>query len=370
MPPDPNLSSIVNGGTPPAGTTDTSTAPVEGGFLSVAEAVAEQLRDLNSEAPPTPAPVTEDPGPPSVPDPQQPAPDPFGEPSSGLSPEQLAPPPFTDPGQETVPEVFAEPEPVTPEVLFEHEGTPVTLEEARRGFLREADYSRKTMELADQRRSLDGERQGLQNERQLYVTALETLKTSVAQNLQHGSPSQQEMDRLRDEDRDAWLHQREVQREHTEKIQQIEAEQHRVYTEQQAAQQQQFQSYVQDQQTRLAALLPDWNDEKVGGQRKLEVREYLKGKGFSDEEMGGIYDHRLITVLLDAVRGRAVTDPAALAAKKVVTPPAPALRASARRQARPQSDVRIRQAETRLDQSGSLEDAVALQLARQEQRTT
>jgi hypothetical protein len=40
------------------------------------------------------------------------------------------------------------------ESLFEYEGTPITLDEARNGYLRQADYTRKTQELAEMRSRL------------------------------------------------------------------------------------------------------------------------------------------------------------------------------------------------------------------------
>jgi hypothetical protein len=40
------------------------------------------------------------------------------------------------------------------EVLFEVDGKPITVDEARNGYLRQADYTRKTQELAEQRKSL------------------------------------------------------------------------------------------------------------------------------------------------------------------------------------------------------------------------
>lgn len=42
----------------------------------------------------------------------------------------------------------------TVEPLFEVDGTPITLDEARNGYLRQSDYTRKTQELAEQRRQV------------------------------------------------------------------------------------------------------------------------------------------------------------------------------------------------------------------------
>lgn len=51
-------------------------------------------------------------------------------------------------------EGVVETEAVAPEPLFEIDGTPVTLEEARNSYLRQSDYTRKTQELAQQRQEL------------------------------------------------------------------------------------------------------------------------------------------------------------------------------------------------------------------------
>jgi len=55
---------------------------------------------------------------------------------------------------EQVFETVSDSESDVPQPLFEVDGTPITLDEARSGYLRQSDYTRKTQELAEQRRQL------------------------------------------------------------------------------------------------------------------------------------------------------------------------------------------------------------------------
>lgn len=58
----------------------------------------------------------------------------------------------TEPGNDFTEGNNQESEPVEP--LFEVDGEPITLDEARNGYLRQSDYTRKTQELAEQRRQV------------------------------------------------------------------------------------------------------------------------------------------------------------------------------------------------------------------------
>ena len=262
------------------------------------------------------------------------------------------------------PEPPSEPEPAVPQVLFEHDGRPVTLEEAQRGFMLQADYTRKTQAVAEERKRIQAEEQRLSNERQHYTKALETLKTSLTQQ-QSAGMSDAEMEVLRQQDPMAWMQQKELMRENESRLAKLEQEQDRVAREEAEARQSQLTRYIQEQQEQLAVVMPEWKDEKVANERRSAMRDYLKDYGFSDQEMSQIYDHRLLIILNDALRGKMAADPAALE-KKRVTNKTPSMPKTARQPAAAPADARVRQLAKKFEQSGSIEDAVDFQLARAE----
>jgi len=66
-------------------------------------------------------------------------------------------------------------------------------------------------------------------------------------------------------------------------------------------------NYVQEQTDKLYEVMPSWIDEKVAAKEYSAMKdEAIRVYGFTDEEMLKINDHRIIRVMLDAVKGSAV----------------------------------------------------------------
>lgn len=77
--------------------------------------------------------------------------------------------------EEAEDDLTAEEAPTDAEIVTLSDGTELTLEEVERGFLREADYTRKTTELAEQRKALEGQRSNFSALHQNLETNLEAL---------------------------------------------------------------------------------------------------------------------------------------------------------------------------------------------------
>jgi hypothetical protein len=85
------------------------------------------------------------------------------------------------------------------------------------------------------------------------------------------------------------------------------------------------------QQRRLAGLAgqhqkmleahPEWREEKSFNEARASMSSYAKGLGFTDEELSQVHDHRMMSVLSDAARFRALQESAPAAAKKVRAAP-------------------------------------------------
>lgn len=66
-------------------------------------------------------------------------------------------------------------------------------------------------------------------------------------------------------------------------------------------------TYVEEQTEKLYEAMPTWIDEKVAAKEYSAMKdEAIKTYGFTEEEMMKINDHRIIRVMLDAVKGSAV----------------------------------------------------------------
>lgn len=88
-----------------------------------------------------------------------------------------------------------------------------------------------------------------------------------------------------------------------QRVSAIQAEQQRVAQEQAAQMAERQQAYIQDQQQMLHNKLPAWNSEKTMRKEQEQMAEYAREIGFTDAELANVFDHRLVLVLRDAMRG-------------------------------------------------------------------
>ena len=100
----------------------------------------------------------------------------------------------------------------------------VTLREALNGYSRTADYSRKTMELAEQRKAMQAEFQAVQEERQQYAQLL----TALSGQLQSLQPAEPDWETLYREDPLEYVRQKDLYRERQEKLVAAHSEMQRI----------------------------------------------------------------------------------------------------------------------------------------------
>lgn len=152
----------------------------------------------------------------------------------------------------------------------------------------------------------------------------------------------------------------------------IEATRAEAAEVQRQAEHREFQSYLQAEREKLTTEAPDLVDPAEGPARIAKVAKYLLSKGVTSTQLENISAFEL-SLAYDGVRYRegqtalktattakpaTATKPASKAApSKTATP-------SAAAPARPSPQRNVEQARARLDRSGSVEDAVALLLAK------
>ena len=183
-------------------------------------------------------------------------------------------------------------------VKVDGEEVEVTLDELKSGYSRTKDYTRKTQELAEQRKAFEAEATAIREERQVYGQLLNQLH----QQIQASQGQEPDWDYLRQTDPIEYsLQWAEWSRKQTQR-QAIEQEQQRL-------QQTQMQELMQTQQQRLAkeqealvTVLPDWKNAEVRQKEKALVIEQGKKLGFSEQELKAATDHRAIVALLKAAK--------------------------------------------------------------------
>ena len=227
----------------------------------------------------------------------------------------------------------------------------VTLDELRAGYSRDADYRRKTEELANDRKSLQSE---TEQQRQDYSQRLSELNqlVSLTQEQLNSEFKNLDLEKLYEEDptEAARLEHkmRKKQEKLAESIQKVKAEQQR-----------QIQQVVFDQQKILVNKLPEFADTNKATKLKTDMRSYLQSYGFKDQEIGNIYDHRIVMLVNDAMKYRSMQKLKPNLASKMAKP-GKVLSSGVKKTKADANFAQKREKLGRLKKSGSIKDAQSI----------
>lgn len=191
-------------------------------------------------------------------------------------------------------------EPETPKTFrlkVNGEEVEVTLDELQKGYSRTADYTRKTQELANQRKAAEAEFQAVRAERQRYSQTL----TQLEQIVQQSAGAEPDWETLSREDPEEFNRQFAVHQLKKQRLDAIREEQNRVAAQEQAAQREERQKYLAEQRDLLLEKIPAWKDDAVAKREKAEIVAYTKEQGFSDADLAQITDHRALLMLRKAM---------------------------------------------------------------------
>ena len=179
------------------------------------------------------------------------------------------------------------------QVIVNGERIDVDLEELKAGYQKDADYRRKTEELAIEKRELKSEEDRLKNQ---YSTKMDDLNSLVATlNAEiNNDMNSKELDALWEEDPTEAA---KVDRRIQKRKQTIQQAQQKLRDHQQA----QFQEILRDEQRKLHLKHPEIADPIKGATVKSNIMDYLSSKGFSNEDVGRIYDSRYFDVIIDGM---------------------------------------------------------------------
>lgn len=231
----------------------------------------------------------------------------------------------------------------------------VSLSELKSGYQRQADYTRKTMETAEQRKQAQAETQKAQQERQAYAANLQKLQVQDEAALQQ----QQSIDwtALLESDPVEYLKQQHLAQTRQARLNQVYAEQQTIATQMQAEQAQSYQQHLMAQHDDLVAKLPEWRDEAKATAEKSALREYLLNQGYDKDAVSNIGDAKAVILARKAMLYDQVMAKAQAAAKKVATLPTRVERPGIGEN--PNLDKRS-SAFQRLNKTGRVEDAAAV----------
>jgi hypothetical protein len=228
----------------------------------------------------------------------------------------------------------------------------VSLDELQKGYSRTQDYTRKTQQVAEVRKAAEAELQAIRAEREQYAQLLGALSEQV----KAAAEPQIDWDRLYREDPIEYVRQREVMRDNKERVAAIDAEQQRLFQIAQEEQVKQLQTVKVKESRALLEAVPSWKDPAKAKAEKTMLIEFGQKMGFTPQELGNIYDHRVVL----ALRKAALYDQMQ-AKRQVIKPvtnngPRPAKPGAAGRVSQMSDSVRAKQ---RLAKTGRVEDAAS-----------
>jgi hypothetical protein len=226
----------------------------------------------------------------------------------------------------------------------------VTLKDALDGHMRQSDYTRKTQELAAQRRSVEQEASNkVEVERKNYLSQLQVLQGVVIRAAQPelANVNWQELAQA-DPARYVAL-QAKAQQVH-QTLQSLLTEQQRVKEQSELKSQEDFQRKASEGAEKLAEKIPNWNDDL----KKSLVERGIKTYGFSDSEVAQFADHRIVEMLHDAHQFHMLKDQKPLVEKKVQQA-LKTMKPSAREAKPSATDQQRQQARSNLKKTGSLD---------------
>lgn len=191
----------------------------------------------------------------------------------------------------------------------------VTLTEAKAGYLRQADYTRKTQEVAQQREAAKAEVEQYRTNREQYANILKVLQERIG--TEASEPTAEQWNELRESDPDRYAIEWADAGRRREQRDKVKAEQTRIENEKREEQKTALVAFVNDHRTKLLEKLPEWKDPVKAQAGMVRVREYAKTMGFTDAELEQAYDHRMIVAVDKARRYDALMAEKKKAMKKI-----------------------------------------------------
>ena len=173
----------------------------------------------------------------------------------------------------------------------------VDLNELTNSYMRQSDYTRKTQQVAEQRKAIEAELTSVQGERARYAEQ----RAEVERALSQQEPNQEHWDQLYESDPLEYTRQRDLYRDRKEAAAELKVEQQRVHEEHLAALQAESQKRLEHERERITELIPEWIDPEIADLEKTSVITYAQRVGYTSDELANVSDARAVAVLRKAM---------------------------------------------------------------------
>lgn len=230
------------------------------------------------------------------------------------------------------------------ESYFDIDGEEITLSQIKEwkdSGLRQSDYTRKTQDLADQRKSYEAKAERADALIQNLGDRIDELDAIIK-----GEEAEINWDELAEDDPSEYLRKQRA----------IKAKQ-KALSEAKAQQKAKLNDQATEESRLLVNAMPSWKDSKVQDADVTQLQKYMADKGIKPDllEKAG-YDHRLYMALLKASKFDALQEKKSAVKKKVKRVPKAIKPVKGKSKAKPSE---MEEAKARLKRTGSKDDAFA-----------
>jgi len=241
-------------------------------------------------------------------------------------------------------------QPQTFTVKVDGQEVEVTQDELINGYSRQQDYTRKTQELSQQRKTIEQQQAELAQRDAIYSQLLPKMEAQLKGEL----ANEPDWNALYEDDPVGYVREKQLWDEKKEKLSAVSAEQQRLQQEAFARQQEQIAKAVEYGNQRLLEIIPEWQNPEVAAKEKAAISEYaMRELEYTPEEIQQVYDYRALLGLRNAwLNSKTVA-----ATKKKPTQKAPARVARPGTTNRPKSAAPVKKAKQRLAKTGKIQDA-------------
>ena len=241
-------------------------------------------------------------------------------------------------------------QPQTFTVKVDGQEVEVTQEELINGYSRQQDYTRKTQELSQQRKTIEQQQAELAQRDAIYSQLLPKMEAQLKGEL----ANEPDWNTLYEDDPVGYVREKQLWDEKKEKLNAVNAEQQRLQQEALAKQQKQIEEFVEYGNQKLLEIIPEWQNPEVATKEKLAISEYaVNTLGYTPQEIQQVYDYRALLGLRNAWLNSKTVE----ATKKKPTQKAPARVARPGTTNRPKTTTPVKKAKQRLAKTGKTSDA-------------
>lgn len=182
-------------------------------------------------------------------------------------------------------------------IKVDGEDTEVTLEELQNGYSRQRDYTRKTQELAEQRKAIEAQQKEVSQKDEIYSQLLPKMEATLKGEL----GNEPDWNALYEADPIAYVREKDIWNEKKQKLTAIQEEATRLQQESATKQRKELEEFVQYGNQQLLQLIPEWQDNEVASKEKMSIRNYgVNVLGYTPQEMDSVYDYRVLLGLRNA----------------------------------------------------------------------